>query len=194
MTNKNYTVDEVMQALIKLPEEEKGILTKSLSIDRLTEIGNNAELFQEWLTTSKDQMNWWKIVESGLINLNTELEINKEMKENDIFLGISKELFDKMVSIVTDITHKEYELIEKRIYNMLERLSKIRFFKGDIQMLEFNGIEIKSNVFDMLEVIGEKWRTYSDLERRSIAKAIDSIAFVENVETFNALMENWDKV
>lgn len=194
MKNNNYTADEVMEALIKIPLEEKSLLTKSLSVDNLANIENSTELFEEWITLSKNQVRWWRSLELGLLNLDRELKNNREMKEDELFLGISHELFDKMVSVVSKITKEEYELIEKRLYNILEHLSKINTCKGDAMMLEVNGIEIKRNVFEMLEAIAKNWGSYTKLEKQSIGKAVDNVAFVENIKTFNDLMENWDNV
>ena len=116
------------------------------------------------------------------------------MKEDELFLGISNKLFDRMVTIVSDVSNNEYDIIKTRLYNMFERLSKISNFEADAIMLEVNGIEIKRNVFDMLEAISKNWCNYTDLEKRSIGKLVDYIAFVESVQTFYDLMENWDKV
>lgn len=194
MRNKEFTIDEVMNALKKIPEDEKELLAKSINISNLVNIENNEALFEEWLTTSENQVKWWQVVESGLVNLDRELKNSYEIKEDELFLGISNKLFDRMVTVVSDVSNNEYELIKTRLHDMFERLSKISNFKGDAKMLEVNGIEIKRNVFAMLEAINKNWCNYSDLEKRSIGKVVDYVAFVESVQTFYDLMENWDKV
>ncbi|MSS11768.1 hypothetical protein FYJ38_24485 [Clostridium sp. WB02_MRS01] len=139
------------------------------------------------------KLNYEASFKNMVISIYDELEKNKN--DDEIFLGISNKLFDRMVSVVTDITQREYVLIEKRLYNTLERLSTISIFEADvIIMLKTNGIEIKSNVLDMLSEIGRNWGRYIDIEKLCIAKAIVGVTYVENVETFNVLMENWDKI